>query len=95
MKHIRISPVQRRAEKGQDEYVEKPQMKPLTENALKGLAGGVDAFSTYLNPDELQFVRASLEKRRARHRVVSPGRLLPDFAGLARYARREGRPVLQ
>mgnify|MGYP001766720489 CR=1 FL=1 len=23
----------------QDEYVEKPQMKPLTENALKGLAG--------------------------------------------------------
>jgi len=49
--------------KVQDEYVEKPQMKPLTENALKGLAGGVDAFSTYLNPDELQFVRASLEKK--------------------------------
>lgn len=47
----------------QDEYVEKPQMKPLTENALKGLAGGVDSFSTYLNPDELSFVRASQDKK--------------------------------
>src|SRR5947207_6112867 len=42
----------------QDDYVDEPNMEKVRAGALRGLAYGLDPYSTYLTPDQVKDYRA-------------------------------------
>src|SRR2546421_10832672 len=51
----------------QNDYVDEPNMEKVRAGALRGLASGLDPYSTYLTADEVkEYGRAGQEKHAAR-----------------------------
>src|SRR6201989_1020553 len=46
----------------QDDYVDEPNMEKVRAGALRGLAYGLDPYSTYLTPDQVAEFRANTDK---------------------------------
>src|SRR5258706_7662257 len=42
----------------QDDYVDEPNMEKVRAGALRGVAYGLDPYSTYLTPDQVKYYRA-------------------------------------
>src|SRR5437763_12974130 len=49
----------------QNDYVDEPNMEKVRAGALRGLAYGLDPYSTYLTPDQVRDYRAGQKQDRA------------------------------
>src|SRR5437868_6127554 len=49
----------------QDDYVDQPNMEKVRAGALRGLAYGLDPYSTYLTPDQVKDYRAGAKSNQA------------------------------